>query len=250
MKFPYDIRHMIWEDAIFTPGIHFLKFVETPRVRAPHTHVSAVVNSGESHPRSPETRAEGTQDDESPVYSATLQPIFPLACADNSHYITMQKTLAQLQESCDEANFLVKKVLAQPDNLTLDDGKLVMLQRSSDVVCIEYPGIVHSRYIGRWAENLDTSQLAKVRRLAIRYHHEWDSEQAVCAYCGRMHLYHGKHAYPRHVFEFAALFKNLEAFYFIDYLTVRKPPQPTGHSPQEQGEYRTLYFYRYSIRLT
>lgn len=238
MKLPYDIRHMIWEEAIFTPGIHFLKFVEAPRARAPHTPVSTVVNSGESLLRPPERRAEGTQDAENPVYSATLKPIFPFACADNSHYITMHKTLARLRESCDEANFLVEKVVAQPGNLTLGDGKLVLLQRSSDVVCIEYPGMVHARYLGRWAEHLDTSQLANVRRLAVRYHHEWDNEQAVCAYCGRMHLYHGKHAYPRHVFEFAALFKNLEAFYFIDYLTVRKPPHSScqPHQVKDAGK--------------
>ncbi|KAI0432671.1 hypothetical protein F5Y09DRAFT_339406 [Xylaria sp. FL1042] len=233
-KFPYDIRHMIWEEAIFTPGIHFLKLVETPDVSAIHTHASTGTNSGGSLVTQSERRAEGTQESHNSVYSATLKPIFPFACADNSHYITKNKTLAHLRESCGEAETLVQKVLAQPGNLALGDGQLVLLQRSSDVLCIDYPDMTHARYLGGWAENLDLDQLAKVRRLAVRYHHEWDNHDLVCGYCGRVHSYHGKHPYPRHVYEFAALFKNLEAFYFIDYLTVRKPSSSPRCPPQAQ----------------
>ncbi|KAI1129858.1 hypothetical protein F5Y10DRAFT_143546 [Nemania abortiva] len=223
-KFPYDIRHMIWEEVIFTPGIHFLKFVETIDTPASQTHASAGVNSGGSLVTPPERGAVGAPDPKGLTYSATLKPIFHLSCADNSHYIAKNKTLTQLRDSCNEARSLVEKVLAQPGNLTLDNGQLVLLHRSSDVVCIEYPNITHSRLLGKWADHLDLNQLAKVRQLAIRYHHEWDNE-LVCSYCGRVHAYRGKHPYPRHVYEFASLFKNLETFYFIDYLTVRKPPR-------------------------
>ncbi|KAJ8124896.1 hypothetical protein O1611_g8743 [Lasiodiplodia mahajangana] len=223
-KFPYDIRHMIWEEVIFTPGIHFLKFVETIDAPAIQTHASVGTNSGGSLVTLPERGTVVPLDSKGLVYSATLKPIFPHTCADNSHYITMNKTLAQLRGSCNEAKSLVERVLAQPGNLTLDGGQLVLLQRSSDVVCIEYPNITHARFLGKWADHLDLDQLAKVRRLAIRYHHEWDNN-LVCGYCGRVHAYHGRHPYPRHVYEFASLFKNLETFYFIDYLTVRKPPR-------------------------
>ncbi|KAI1281577.1 hypothetical protein F5Y07DRAFT_264365 [Xylaria sp. FL0933] len=233
-KFPYDIRHMIWEEVIFTPGIHFLKLAEAPNVSAAHTHASTVANSGGSLVTQSERRTEGTQDSHKCVYSATLKPIFPFACADNSYYITMNKTLAHLRRSCDEAEIVVQKVLAQPGNLTLGDGQLVLLQRSSDVLCIDYPDMTHARYLGRWADNLDLNQLSKVRRLAVRYHHEWDNHDLVCGYCGRVHSYHGKHPYPRHVYEFAALFKNLEAFYFIDYLTVRKSSRTPRSPPQTQ----------------
>ncbi|KAI0420340.1 hypothetical protein F5X98DRAFT_25124 [Xylaria grammica] len=234
-KFPYDIRHMIWEEIIFTPGIHFLKFVETRDTPVIRTHVSTGANSGGSLVTPSERRAEGTRDSEGLTYSATLRPVFPFTCADNSYYISMNKTLAQLQDSCNEAKALVQKVLAQPGNLTLDDGQLVLLQRSSDILCIDYPNMSHARYLGRWAEHLDLSQLAKVRRLAVRYHHEWDSHDLVCAYCGRVHSYNGKHPHPRHVYEFAALFKNLEDFYFIDYLTARKPPQSPRCPHQAQN---------------
>ncbi|KAI8634476.1 hypothetical protein F5Y19DRAFT_212545 [Xylariaceae sp. FL1651] len=239
--FPYDIRHMIWEDAIFIPGIHFLKFAKTADSSAVRAHGSPGANSGGSLATLSPRRAD-TRDAEDPIYSAALEPVFPIPCADNSYYITMSKTFAQLRDSCSEAKSLVEKVLARPGNLTLDSGQLVLLERSSDVVCIDYPHMSDARYLGKWAEHLDLSQLAKVRRLAIRYHHEWDND-LVCAYCGRVHSYSGKHPYPRHVYEFAALFKNLEVFYFIDYLTVRKSARSPRcpHQRQDPGRCRERF---------
>ncbi|KAI0099276.1 hypothetical protein GGR51DRAFT_535483 [Nemania sp. FL0031] len=235
-KLPYDIRHMIWEEVIFTPGIHFLKFVEAVDTPAIQTHASPGTNSGGSLVTLSERGTVATPDSKGLVYSATLKPIFPLPCADNSHYITTNKTLDHLRDSCKEAKSLVERVLAQPGNLTLDDGQLVLLHRSSDIVCIEYPNITHARFLGKWVNYLDLDQLAKVRRLAIRYHHEWDNN-LVCGYCGRVHAYQGRHPYPRHVYEFASLFKNLEAFYFIDYLTVRKSSHSSNcpHEAKDSG---------------
>ncbi|KAI1169474.1 hypothetical protein F4777DRAFT_573007 [Nemania sp. FL0916] len=233
-QFPYDVRHLVWEEAIFTPGIHFLKFVEAVNAPAVHAHNSTGHNSGGSSLTLPERRVGGGSDAQNPVYSATLKPIFPLACADNSHHIAVKRTLAQLRGACQEAKFMVDRVLAQPGNLTLNSGQLISLQRSSDVVCIDYPNITHHRSIGKWADRLNLDQLAKVRRLAVRYHHEWEND-LVCGYCGRVHSYHGTHPYPRHVYEFASLFKNLETFYFIDYLTVRKPSRPTHCHRQGQN---------------
>jgi hypothetical protein len=176
-RFPYDIRHMIWEEAIFTPGIHFLNFIETTNTSAIHMPASIGANSGRSLVTLPEGQSIGIVSSEGLVYSATLKPVFPLPSADNSYYIAMNKTLAHLRESCNEAKSVVEKVLAQPGNLTLGKGQLILLQRSSDVVCIEYPNITHARYLGEWADHLDLDQLAKVRRLAVRYHHEWDNDR-------------------------------------------------------------------------
>ncbi|KAI2622615.1 hypothetical protein GGS21DRAFT_494404 [Xylaria nigripes] len=252
-QLPYDIRHMIWEEVIFTPGIHFLKFVgaldASPMRVFASASASTGAHSGGFPAALPERRAEGRHHSEGLVYSATLEPIFPISYADNSHYITMNKTLARLRTSCNEARLLVDQVLAQPDNVTLNNGQLVMLQRSSDVICIDYPNMTHARSLGEWAERLDLGQLAKVRRLAVRYYHEWDND-LICGYCGRAHSYHGNHPFPKHVYEFAALFKNLETFYFIDYLTVRKPPhaqcpvqaQDGPHERFASGEGGRTYF--------
>ncbi|KAI1754948.1 hypothetical protein F4782DRAFT_528298 [Xylaria castorea] len=230
-RLPYDIRYLIWEEAIFTAGIHFLKFVSAS---AEYTSSAGAVRD-EHLTTFSEGHMDGTSG-EDVVCSAILKPIFGFKCANSSHYIVANRTLSQLSDSCNEAKFLVKKILAQPGNLRLDDGQLILLQRSSDVVCIDYPDMANARCLGKWAEHLDLDQLAKVRRLAIRYHHEWDND-LVCAHCGRVHSYLGKHPYPRHAYEFAALFKNLEAFYFIDYLTLRKPQCLTPNSNQPRAEF-------------
>ncbi|KAI0967984.1 hypothetical protein F4678DRAFT_464883 [Xylaria arbuscula] len=234
LKLPYDIRYMIWKEVMRTPGIHFLKFEETLNAPTIHGYASVRGHSSESLVTSPEGRAEVTRNFDTCVYSATLKPIFPFSCADNSHYITKDKTLAHLRDSCSEAKTLVEKELAQPENLSLDNGQLVLLRRSSDVLCIDYPDMIHGRYLGRWSENLNLDQLAKVRRLAVRYHHEWDNHDQVCSLCGRVHSSYKNQAHPRHVYEFAALFKNLEEFYFIDYLTIRKSPCSPYSPCQEQ----------------
>ncbi|KAI0401534.1 hypothetical protein F4802DRAFT_425570 [Xylaria palmicola] len=231
-QFPYDIRYMIWDQAILSPGIHFLKFVEPPA--NPTHYASASVRAGGIGPLEVllGSHAEAMQDTKSVAYSAILTAVFDDACADASYYVIRNGTLAQLGDSCNEARSLVKKALERPDNLILDNGLLVLLQRSSDVVCIDYPDMIHAIVLGKWADQLNLDQLAKIRRLAVRYHHEWDNG-IVCRQCGQVHFGPGKHSFPRHVYEFASLFKNLEAFYFIDYLTLRKPPHSTscqGHS--------------------
>ncbi|KAJ2987592.1 hypothetical protein NUW58_g4418 [Xylaria curta] len=251
-RLPYDIRYMIWRDVIYTPGIHFLRLVKNPYytpaeyMSEQYAFASVLVIPGPSHAASRENRVEATLDAEGiaiveahpQLFSATLKPVIDLACADNSYYVTKNKTLAQLRESCDEAGSLIKKLLAQPGNLNLYGGQLVSLERSSDIVCIEYPNMTHCRSLGTWADHLDLGQLAKIRRLAIRYHHEWDNG-LLCDECGRNKSCAKGHSYPQHVYEFAALFKNLEAFYFIDYLTLRQPlksPRP----PQTPGNLHAL----------
>jgi len=233
-KFPYDIRHLIWESLIFKPGIHFLKFVDTLDTSAPRAHTWVGTSSGSSLGVLVERRNGEARHAKRPIYSAMLTPVFPTSCADNSHYIVLEKVVAQLRNSCREARHVVDKTFAHPENLTLDSGQLVLLHRSYDIVCVDYPGMLHGRYSGKWRERLDPNQLAKVRRLAVRYHHEWDNSR-VCNYCGQPHTRQEKHPHPRHVYEFAALFKNLETFYFLDYLTVRKPSYSPDSAKRAKG---------------
>ncbi|KAI1409980.1 hypothetical protein F5Y13DRAFT_168706 [Hypoxylon sp. FL1857] len=222
--FPYDIRHLIWEDIIYTPGIHFLKFEHNDDVEMDDS--DSVTDDEDSTTESSST-PQIRRDAKRTKFTSTLMPVFPLPAADKSYYLTMNKTFAQLSLACNEAKNLVNDVVARPGNLTLENGRLVLLDRSSDIVCFDYPGVKWSRALGYWADNLDLEQLAKVRRVAIRYNIGWDEKCRVCRTCGIVHNFH--HFYrnhdnlrPRHAYEFAALFKNLETFYFIDYLAVRK----------------------------
>ncbi|KAI0156377.1 hypothetical protein GGR57DRAFT_501439 [Xylariaceae sp. FL1272] len=224
--FPYDIRHLIWQQAVFQPGIHFLKFVDTANsvVARLHNLSFAGARSTEKTQRSQQSRC-----------SATLEPIFADERADSSHYVAVREVLARLRTVCKESRSIVDKLEARLGNLFLDDGRLISLDTSLDIVCIDYPNLgnftPHSNtaetdHLGKWTNHLNLDQLAKVRRLAVRYHHEWDNNQ-LCAICGRTHSSQfAKHPYPRHVYEFAALFEHLETFYFVDPLILRKPTTP------------------------
>ncbi|KAI1262391.1 hypothetical protein F5Y18DRAFT_430288 [Xylariaceae sp. FL1019] len=221
--FPYDIRHLVWQQAVFQPGIHFLKFVDTATSIVARFHNLSFADARST---------EKTQDAHKPIFSATLQPLFANERADSSHCVVVRKVLAKFRTVCQESKSIVDKLEARLGNLFLDDGRLVLLEKSLDIVCIDYPNLGdfphHSStaevdHLGRWTNHLDLDQLAKIRHLAVRYHHEWDNNQ-LCAICGRVHSSQfTQHPYPRHVYEFAALFENLETFYFVDPLILRRP---------------------------
>ncbi|KAK9773407.1 hypothetical protein AB5N19_02491 [Seiridium cardinale] len=246
---PYDIRHKIWEDVIFTPGIHFLKF-ERNEARTisfdDESDDEDLFDDDEDdlpepqNPRRPESgKALGTESKKR--FTATLKPIFPLPAADMSYYMTKSKALAQLSLSCNEAAYEVDRVTSKPDNLTLDSGRLIALANSSDIICIDYPDLLHTRGLSSWANTLDLSQLSRIRRVAVRYQPSWDEERRFCRICGRYHeILPGsrkEQAPRRHLYEFAALFPNLETFYFVDHLIVRRP---SGLSEDEHADPRWL----------
>ncbi|KAI1340004.1 hypothetical protein F5Y15DRAFT_381095 [Xylariaceae sp. FL0016] len=216
-QLPYDIRYLIWMEAILTPGIHFLKLVE--------------LNDRADHPPSSSDRDDGSNHEEltelASPYTAQLQAVFPFAAADRSYYMTMNKKLILVALTCREANRLVSRIVSRPGNLTLDSGRLVLLDKSWDIVSIEYPDMFSNigngiTKLGDWADSLNTDQLDKVRRLALRYSVLWNRD-SVCPSCGLIHQGARRRTLPRHIYRFAALFRNLETFYFIDCLAHRKP---------------------------
>ncbi|KAI0901179.1 hypothetical protein F4806DRAFT_183534 [Annulohypoxylon nitens] len=221
--FPFDIRHQIWEEIIYTPGIHFLKFEHNDDTVMDDSD-SATDDGDSIMDRALTSEPEPARDAKRAKFSSTLKPVFPFPAADKSYYLTMNKTFTQLSLACNEAKNLVESLISRTGNLTLDSGRLVLLERSSDIVCFDYPGASWSRSLGYWADHLDLDQLAKIRRVAIRYSTKWDEECRVCRTCGIIHNFHRNHdnTRPRHAYEFAALFKNLETFYFMDCLAVRK----------------------------
>ncbi|KAI1769936.1 hypothetical protein F4818DRAFT_434766 [Hypoxylon cercidicola] len=239
--FPFELRLQIWEDIIYTPGIHFLKF-ERREELARENSGSRAESGGRAANRRPSAQSE--QDIKRARFSSILKPVFPFPAADKSYYLTMNKTFTQLSLACNEAKTMVEKLISRPGNLTLDNGRLVLLERSSDIVCFDYPGATWSRSLGHWANQLDLEQLSKVRRVAIRYSTKWDEDCRICRACGVLHDLHRDHpgSRPRHVHEFAALFKNLETFYFMDCLAIRKKrdravPYQCIEAQQEYGDH-------------
>ncbi|KAI0384688.1 hypothetical protein F5Y04DRAFT_247564 [Hypomontagnella monticulosa] len=241
---PYEVRLKIWEEIIYTPGIHFLKFGPNDKADTNSTSgsesgsgtVTATGNNDSTTDRQSQPQAERKA--KKAKFSSTLQPIFSLPAADKSYYLTMNKTLTQLSLTCREAKDLINRLSSYKGNLTLDDGRLVLLEKSCDIVCFDYPGITRSRRLGYWASRLDLDQLSHVRRVALRYCSKWDEECAVCRTCGIIHDFDhsANHTRPRHAYEFASMFKNLETFYFIDYMAVRRPSDQINKAWKNQAQ--------------
>lgn len=246
--FPFDVRVQVWEDIIYTPGIHFLKFEqnkEALQYTTPDDSDSSTDDDSDGMDRL--QLSHTTREGKRVNFTSTLKSAFPSPAADKSYYLTMNKTCTQLSLACSEAAKLVEKLIARRGNLVLDTGRLVHFEQSSDVVCIDYPGATLSRPLGHWADRLDLEQLAKVRRVAIRYSTKWDDECRVCRTCGIIHNFHRHHdnTRPRHAYEFAALFKNLETFYFMDCLAIRKSrdkSKPTSCLHAKKGMCSIQYF--------
>ncbi|KAI1374783.1 hypothetical protein F4677DRAFT_424855 [Hypoxylon crocopeplum] len=237
--FPFDIRLQIWEDIIYTTGIHFLKFKPNANLGdplAPRTQSGDNTTAAEPAPEKIGLDAKRSK------LTSTLEPIFCYQRADKSHYLNMRKIVMPLMLACNEAKELFFRLVERPGNLFLYNRRLVLLDKSSDIVCIDYPGATSTRALGRWAEHLDLEQLAKIRRIAVRYNTKWDEKCRVCRTCGIIPNFHHSHdARPRHVYQLAALFKNLETFYFLDCLAVRKQrdkssPTSCVHTGKEHGD--------------
>lgn len=233
-KLNYDLRYQIWESAIYIPGIHFLKFEQNHLVSESSAVDDYETDDGSDHERETYTEAEKENRFK---YTAHLTPLFPTPDGDMSYYIEASKTYARLSMACDEAAEMINAAIAKPDTLKLDNGRLITLAGSGDVICIDYPEKGDPGGLGRWASKLDVAQLAKIRRLAVRYHPLWDGNHRVCRLCGRRHEFGQRQAVLRHLFEFAAQFTNLERFYFVDHLIVRKPQNQDQHGAKHNSRW-------------
>lgn len=247
-KLPYDIRHKIWQSIIYTPGIHFLKYErnnswkpsmnpEAEMVGAPSANFDAKIlapfldagdlsdfmhrnfrkNHGR-HRRKPKV-------DPSTMYSGTLKPIFEIPHGDKSYYHTAFKTMTTLSYTSAEARDHVYQAINQLGTLCLDNGTIISLANSSDVICIDYPELLTCQNLGMWTRQLNPHQLAQMRRVAVRYQPLWDGLRRYCRACGGYHHAEddsiGSKPPRRHLYEFAALFPNLETFYLLDATIVR-----------------------------
>jgi hypothetical protein len=243
-KLPYDIRHKIWESIIYTPGIHFVKFERNdawkPKAAGDASELSTssdlsddLTDDPQQHHRSYDQKQPFPKIEKSTLYSATLKPIFDTPHGDMSYYHMAFKTMATLWQTCEEAKYMVDQATNRPGALCFDDGTLISLDHSADVICIDYPDLLKTSRLGSWAKQLNPNQLTQIRRVAVRYQQNWDEMRRYCPWCGGYHDRGGgshdtdnplaKGQRPRHhLYEFAALFPNLEAFYLLDHMIVRK----------------------------
>ncbi|KAK1596558.1 uncharacterized protein LY79DRAFT_601074 [Colletotrichum navitas] len=229
---PPEIRHQIWEDAILEPGMHFLRLKTAARA----THLpspliaSPVDNDDDDDAAQPNPILDFDSEPlPSKLWPATLEPRYPTPQANLSNYITLNRTLARLSATCFEAAAVVQRLVKQPGGIKLSGGRIVSLASSNDVVCLEYLSADNFRSWCRMSLDIECPELANVRHVAVPYCHGWEAANTAfrCSHCGSQHGAGINKVYPVHLYEFLARhLPNLQTFYFIDYLIVKRFSRP------------------------
>ncbi|KAF5657644.1 hypothetical protein FHETE_10319 [Fusarium heterosporum] len=208
---PPEIRAQIWQSTLDTPGMHFLK-IDTDWhpstglgrwwIKESHLIQTNLDEEDENiDPIALEVKRETSPT--SRVY-ATLKPLYPTPQADISYYTSLHQQLAKLSVTCIEAAIISRGLTNRSTTFRLNNGRIISLSPSSDVIYLEYvPPEIYEDNI-RFSKALCCSGLDQIRKVAVRYCHKW---------------------HPKHLYRFLAQYlPNLEQFYFVDYLILRKSP--------------------------
>ncbi|KAK1722854.1 uncharacterized protein BDZ83DRAFT_721085 [Colletotrichum acutatum] len=225
-RLPPEIREQIWEDAIFEPGMHFLRLRTAARI----THYPSPMPPGSLGDQDTKDEDDVLLDfarESVPerVWPAILEPRYPTPQANISNYISVNRVLKKLSATCFESAKVVRRLTSASGGLKLKDGRVVSLGGSSDIVCLEYLSADDFRSWCRMSQSIRCNELANIRHVAIPYCHAWETSVSGfrCGHCGTRYSGLATKVYPVHLYEFLAQYlPNLETFYFIDYLIVQK----------------------------
>ncbi|KAF5574094.1 hypothetical protein FPANT_11949 [Fusarium pseudoanthophilum] len=214
-RLPPEIRAQIWQATLETPGMHFLK-IDTDWhpstglgkwwLKEPmFLHATAEDHDEDVDSMALEVRREARPT--AKVYG-TLKPLYPTPQADISYYTNLHQQLTKLSVTCNEAAAVAKSLTNRPSTFRLNTGRIVSLNALSDVIYLEYvPPEVYEDSI-RFNRILNCSGLDQIRKVAVRYCHKCTPDKV---------------RYPKHLYRFLAQYlPNLEQFFFVDYLILRK----------------------------
>lgn len=225
---PAELRHQIWGDALATPGMHFLRIQSEDSSSFASWWAKGTVSlPSDSDDEEEDRLLFETRNEVAPTetHRAALVPQYPTPQADISYYTTLNQELTKFTVTCNESASVIKRLMARPSTLTLENGRMISLDMHSDIVYLEYvPPVVFEDSL-RFVRDLECAGLEKIRNVAVRFCHKWHREQSppLCPICGLTHPQPDRFAYPSHLYQFIARYlPNLKRFYFVDYFILRK----------------------------
>ncbi|PTB72024.1 hypothetical protein M440DRAFT_1097667 [Trichoderma longibrachiatum ATCC 18648] len=229
---PLELRQQIWTASFSTPGISFVKLECVGRnwrwLSAARRYPQGIGDhdSSREHEELDEI-AEEVKNETKPkrLVSMRLVPSVLDPKADFSSFHNLNKQLRMLSMTCGESRDLVDRLMDKDGAVRMSNSKLLAVPGSSDILFLEYlsPDLYQCR--GNYDVNPNCRHLNDIRRVAMRYCHRWHKKDSLtCWQCGLLHDAEDSIAYPRHLYQFLSRhMPNLEEFYFVDYLLVRKP---------------------------
>ncbi|KZZ98290.1 hypothetical protein AAL_02808 [Moelleriella libera RCEF 2490] len=226
---PTEIRQLIWECHVRTPGLHFLQLKSASD---DWLHVESVARR-RRRPRdrdSSEDMSDVLREDASPRprCSAGLVSSSPCIQADQSHYRTLRRQLSVLAQTCAESRRVAQRLCRRQDTLRTRRGDIVCLGGSLDAVFLEY--LDHRSYKSNLhlAEVPDCAALGHLRRIAMPYSYAWRPVETRCAcwFCrgtSAERPHDRESCCPAHLYQFLARHVPcLEEFFFVDYYIVHR----------------------------
>ncbi|TFA98614.1 hypothetical protein CCMA1212_009480 [Trichoderma ghanense] len=246
---PPELRQQIWTASFSTPGISFVKLECVGRnwrwLSAARRYPLGIgdLDSSREHEEVDEIAVE-VKNETRPKRLVTMRLVPSVADrkADFSNFHDLNKQLRLLSMTCGESRDLVDRVLDKAGAVRLSSSELLAVPGSKDIIFLEYlsPDLFQCR--GNYDVNPNCRPLNNIRRVAMRYCHRWHKKDCLtCWQCGLVHKAEESIAYPRHLYQFLSRhLPNLEEFYFVDYLLVRKatPPDAASESCYYARKYR------------
>lgn len=253
LRLPIEIRHRIWETYLSEPGIHFVKLKICdvshtsdmvplhlfPRETVAFRHQEGVAGGSATALDAVDLMVIQRDFNPQPLRRAKLVAHTPEWRADGSHYKVLHRQLARLSETCRDSANLVRSLVSRPGVLRMDNGNIVTLDGSPDLVLLAYLPYHIYKLNFTLDFRLFCPGLAAARRVAVRFSHDWKpARSAQRLQCATPTHDNGTRTYPIHLYQFLARYlPNLEEFYFVDYFAVPSDDQQ-GQSPADLSSVR------------
>lgn len=222
LELPVELQQMIWHATVNDPGIHFYKvnglaLLNAANVWWPNTLHAPMYNA-----------AEDAAED---FFLQHLK--VGLGCEENnpeadiSQHVVVCEQLYRLLGVDKMTLEFVCFLAGHPDTVSLTPyGGPTMLAGTCDAVCLSYlPNELYMTNCGL-PVSFDSTELADIRRVALRYSHQWTLGRRRGRRAGSIESQRfvmRPPVLPRHVYQFLARsFPDLDEVWFIDYMMLPK----------------------------